>query len=119
MLNAHLFLVKWLGCQIVESNIPISPGIDTFSEAIMNKPHQDIWLSFGMGKHAGSVDLSDIDAASFASGSGTYDYLCRLYQVDRLQVRVRFSSVKLKDDWHPNDRSRLAIADLTGAEEHK
>lgn len=115
MLNVHLFFVKWLGCQIVESNIPISPPIDTFSNAIMNhKPHQNIWLSFGMSNRDGWVGASDIGAATFAGGSGTYDYLCRIYNVGKLEVRVRFSSIKLKDDWHPRDRNRLLIADLTG-----
>jgi hypothetical protein len=68
MLNVHLFFVKWLGCQIVESNIPISPPIDTFSKAIMtDKPHQNIWLAFGMSGRDGWVGSSDIGAATFAS----------------------------------------------------
>ncbi|WP_316184790.1 hypothetical protein [Bradyrhizobium sp. SZCCHNRI1003] len=118
MLNVHLFFVKWLGCQIVESNIPINPPIDTFSKAIMNgTPHQNIWLAFGVSGRDGWVGSSDVGAATFASTPGTYDYLCRIYEVGRLHVRVRFSGVKLKDDWHPRDRNRFIIADLTG--EHK
>jgi hypothetical protein len=115
MLNMHLFFVKWLGCQIVESNIPISPPIDTFSEAIMNhNPHKNIWLSFGMSNRDGWVGSSDVGAAAFTSGSGAFDYLCRIYDVGKLEVRVRFSSVKLKDDWHPRERNRFIISDLTG-----
>jgi hypothetical protein len=115
MLGVHLFFVKWLGCQVVESNIAISPPIDTFSKAIMtNKPHQNIWLAFGMSNRDGWVGSSDIGAATFASGSGTYDYLCRIYNVGKLEVRVRFSSVKLKDDWHPREPNRFIITDLTG-----
>jgi hypothetical protein len=117
MLHMHLFFVKWLGCQIVESNIAISPPIGTFSEAIMkNKPHQNIWLAFGMSNRDGWVGASNIDAATFASNSG-HDYLCRIYAAGKLEVRVRFSSVKLGDDWHPQDPNRFIIADLTG--EHK
>ena len=115
MLNVHLFFVKWLGCQIVESNIPITPPIASFSKAIMNhEPHQNIWLSFGMSHRAGWVGASDVGSATFASTAGTYDYLCRIYNVDKLEVRVRFSGVKLKDDWHPRDRKRFTITDLTG-----
>jgi hypothetical protein len=47
MLNAHLFFVKWFGCQIIEANLPIDPPIDTFSQALMNRtPHPNIWLAF-------------------------------------------------------------------------
>lgn len=118
LLNVHLFFVKWLGCQIVESNIPISPSIDTFSNAIMNhKSHPNIWLSFGMSNRDGWVGSSDIGAANFAGAPGTYDYLCRIYNVGKLEVRVRFSNIRLKGDWHPQDRNRFFIADLT--DEHQ
>jgi len=115
MLNVHLFFVKWLGCRIVESNIPISPPIASFSEAIVNqRPHPNIWLSFGMSDRAGWVGASDVSAATFTGSPSTHDYLCRIYYVDKLEVRVRLSGVKLKDDWHPRDRNRFTIADLTG-----
>jgi hypothetical protein len=118
MLNLHLYFVKWLGCQIVESKIPISPTIDTFSSTIMNqKPHPNIWLAFGISGRDESLSSSDIGAATFGKQPRAYDYLCRIYTVDRLEVRVRFSRVKLKDDWHPSDRNRFKIANLTG--DHK
>jgi hypothetical protein len=51
MRNVHLFFVKWLGCEIVESRIPIQPPIETLSEAIMDgKPHPNIWLAFGVAQ---------------------------------------------------------------------
>jgi hypothetical protein len=118
MLNVHLFFVKWLGCQIVESNIQIRPSIATFAKAIMDqKPHPNIWLAFGMSHRAGWVGASDVGAATFGSTPGAHDYLCRIYYVDKLEVRVRFSGVEINDDWHPRDRNRFTITDLTG--EHK
>ena len=52
MLNVHLFFVKWLGCEIVESSIPIEPAIKTFSQAIMaGRPHPNVWLAFGVTQH--------------------------------------------------------------------
>jgi hypothetical protein len=111
MRNVHLWFVKWLGCQIVETDIPIYPGIDIFSRSIMQeKSHPNIWLAFGCAEGK-SVGVSDIDAASFNSQNG-YDYICRFYYVGTLAVRVRFSTVKLKDDWHPSNRNRLVITDF-------
>jgi hypothetical protein len=110
MRDMHLFFLKWLGCQIVETSIPIVPGIDTFGAAIMaGKPHKNIWLSFGLAG-GGSVAASDLDAANF-TGTGAFDYLARFYIVDDIAVRVRFSSVKLPDDWHPQNGNRFLIAD--------
>jgi hypothetical protein len=112
MLNAHLFFVKWLGCQIVESSIPISPGVDTFAHAIMEgKAHPNIWIAFGR-TDGGWVGASDLDVASFGSGDKSNDYVCRFYCVDSLAVRVRFSSVKLKEDWHPKVPNRFTICDF-------
>lgn len=115
MLNVHLFFVKWLGCQIVETKVPIRPPIETFSAAIMDgKPHPNIWLAFGV--HSRPIDYvgaSNLDCAS-SDGDAKFDYLCRIYDVGRLSVRVRLSSVKLRDDWHPNSRNRFVIADLLG-----
>ena len=115
MLNVHLFFVKWLGCEIVESCIPIDPPIETFSRAIMNgKPHPNVWLAFGvMPRGKDWVGATDLDKHSFNSAVG-YDYLCRLYDVGLLSVRVRLSSpsLKLKDDWHPTFTNRFVIADL-------
>jgi hypothetical protein len=117
MLNVHLFFVKWLGCQIIESGIPIEPPIETFSRAIMGgKPHLNIWLAFGVVPHSDDwVGASNLDCASFSSGE-SYDYLCRFYEVGELSVRVRFSSAKLKDDWHPDLCNRFVVADLVGPE---
>lgn len=112
MLGVHLFFVKWLGSQIVETGITVRPPIATFSTAIMReRAHPNIWLSFGCMGSGGSVMASDLDAASFTPGQG-FDYLARFYTVDRLAVRVRFSSVRLPDDWHPKDGNRLAIRDF-------
>jgi len=116
MLNVHLFFVKWLGCEIVESNIPIVPPIETLSQAIMNgKPHPNLWLAFGVEQRGEDwVGASHVDVASFNSGTG-YDYLCRFYEVGALSVRVRLSSLQLKDDWHPAFTDRFVIANLVGA----
>ena len=116
MRNVHLFFVKWLGCEIVESCIPIQPPIETLSEAIMDgKPHPNIWLAFGVAQRdADWVGASVIDAKSF-SGGAKHDYLCRIYEVGMLSVRVRLSGIKLKDDWHPSLSNRLLITDLEGA----
>ena len=116
MRNVHLFFVKWLGCEIVESCIPIQPPIETLSEAIMDgKPHPNIWLAFGVAqRNADWVGASVIDAKSF-SGGAKHDYLCRIYEVGMLSVRVRLSGIKLKDDWHPSLSNRFLITDLEGA----
>jgi hypothetical protein len=116
MRNVHLFFVKWLGCAIVESCIPIQPPIETLSEAIMDgKPHSNIWLAFGVAQGDSDwVGASVIDAASF-NGRAKHDYLCRIYQVGMLSVRVRLSGIKLKDDWHPCLGNRFLITDLEGA----
>ncbi|TDX64827.1 hypothetical protein EDE12_104117 [Methylosinus sp. sav-2] len=113
MLNVHLFFVKWLGCEIVESSIPIAPSIETLSQAIMSgRPHPNVWLAFGVAQRGKDwVGASVVDAASFNGGTG-YDYLCRLYEVGALSVRVRLSSLKLKDDWHPTFTNRFVIANL-------
>jgi hypothetical protein len=75
MRNVHLFFAKWLGCEIVESNIPVSPGIDTAAQAIIQgKPHPNIWLAFAAADKAGWVGASQVGAASFAT-TGAYDYL--------------------------------------------
>ncbi len=109
MRNVHLYFVKWLGCQLVESDIPISPGIDTLAHAIMKgKSHPNIWLAFGVSNRSGFVQTSDVGVAAFASRSG-YDYVCRIYHVDALEIRVRFSTVKLKPDWHPSHSNRFTI----------
>lgn len=116
LLNMHLFFVKWLGCQIVESSIPISQGIDVFAAAIMKqKMHPNVWLAFGVSKNIASVGSSNIDAATLQSAQGSYDYLCRFYHVGNLDVRVRFSDIRLKDDWRPGNSSRFVIGNLTGA----
>ena len=110
MLNVHLFFVKWLGCQIVETGIPITPAIGTFGAAIIaGKPHKNIWLSFGLAG-GGSVAASDLNGASF-TGTGAFDYLARFYIVDDIAVRVRLSGVKLPNDWHPQHGNRILIAD--------
>jgi hypothetical protein len=58
MRNVHLFFAKWLGCEIVESNIPVSPGIDTIAQAIIQgKPHPNIWLAFAAYPAAPLDDL--------------------------------------------------------------
>jgi hypothetical protein len=116
MRNVHLFFVKWLGCEIVESSIPIQPPIETLSQAIMDrKPHPNLWLAFGVAERkADWVGASNVGASSFNSGT-KYDYLCRFYEVGALSVRVRLSSIKLKDDWHPSLSNRFLIADLNGA----
>jgi hypothetical protein len=116
MWNVHLFFVKWLGCEIVESRIPIQPPIETLSEAIMDgKPHPNIWLAFGVAQRdADWVGASFVDAASF-NGGANHDYLCRIYEVGTLSVRVRLSGIKLKDDWHPFLSNRFLITDLEGA----
>jgi hypothetical protein len=109
MLNVHLFFAKWLGCEIVESAIAVSPGIDTIARAIMHrKAHPNIWLAFAAASQKDWVGASQIGAASFVT-MGAYDYLCRMYHVDALEVRVRFSSVKLKPDWHPSHTNRFRI----------
>jgi hypothetical protein len=110
MRNVHLFFVKWLGCEIVESRIPIQPSIETLSEAIMDgKPHPNIWLAFGVAvRDADWVAASVVDAHSF-SGGANHDYLCRIYEVGTLSVRVRLSGIKLKDDWHPSLSNRFLI----------
>jgi len=109
MLNVHLFFAKGLGCEIVESNIPVSPGIDTIAQAIMlGKPHPNICLAFSVSNRGGWVGATHLDAATFATG-GAYDYLCRVHHVDALEVRVRFSTVKLKPDWHPSHGNRFRI----------
>lgn len=116
MLNVHLFFVKWLGCQIVETSIPIEPRIETLSRAIMNgKSHPNIWLAFGvMQRGEDWVGASTVDVHSF-NGGARYDYVCRFYDVGALSVRVRLSGAKLKDDWHPTFTNRFVIADLVGA----
>jgi hypothetical protein len=116
MRNVHLFFVKWLGCEIVESSIPIQPPIETLSQAIRDgKPHPNIWLAFGVAQRdVDWVGASAVDAASFNGGT-RYDYLCRFYEVGTLSVRVRLSKLKLRDDWHPSLSNRFLIADLEGA----
>jgi hypothetical protein len=111
MLGVHLFFVKWLGCQIVETSIPIKPGIDTFAATIMaGKSHKNIWLSFGCAR-GGWVGASKVGAAALTGGD-SFDYLARFYCVDKLAVRVRFSTIKLPDDWHPDLSNRLVIQDF-------
>jgi hypothetical protein len=39
------------------------------------------------------------------------DYLARFYIADDIAARVRFSGVRLTDDWHPQNGNRLLIAD--------
>ena len=110
MKDVHLFFVKWLGCQIVEANIPIEPNLCTFGAAIMaDKPHKNVWLSFGLAG-GGSVAASNLDAANFGAADA-FDYLAQFYIVDDIAVRVRLSEVKLSDDWHPRDGNRFRIAD--------
>lgn len=110
MKNAHLFFVKWLGCQIVKAHIPTEPKLSTFSAAIMaDKPHKNVWLSFGLAG-GGSVAASNLDAANFRAANA-FDYLAQFYIVDDIAVRVRLSEVKLPDDWHPRDGNRFRIAD--------
>jgi hypothetical protein len=113
MLGVHLFFVKWLGCEIVEAGIPIRPPLATLSNAIMaGKAHPNIWLSFRCkGRDGTPILASDIDATSITQGEG-YDYLAQFYCVDNLAIRIRFSSVRLPDDWHPKDRNRLVIGGL-------
>ena len=115
MLGVHLFFVKWLGCQIVEAGIAIRPPIETFSQAIMTgRAHPNLWLSFGCTEQAKGIIMvsgSEVDADSLTAGAG-FDYLARFYNVDRLAVRVRFSSVRLPNDWHPQDRNRFVIQDF-------
>lgn len=41
--------------------------------------------------------------------AGGYDHLCRIYHVDALEVRVRYSSVQLKPDWHPSHTNCFRI----------
>jgi len=109
MLSVHLFFAKVLGCEIVESKISISPGIDTIAEAIMQgKAHPNIWLAFSTSNRSGWVGATHLDAAAFQT-AGAYDYLCRIYHVDALEIRVRFSTVKLKPDWHPSHTHRFRI----------
>jgi hypothetical protein len=110
MLGVHLFFVKWLGCQIVEAGIPIRPPLATLSDAIMaGRAHPKIWLSFRCrGRDEPPILASDVHAASLTPGQG-YDYLARFYCVDNLAVLVRFSSVRLPDDWHPQDGNRLVV----------
>jgi hypothetical protein len=116
MQSVHLFFVKWLGCQIVETNIPTDPPIETFSRSIINgTSHPNIWLAFGVEpRRPDWVGASDVSAASFASVTSKYDCVCRLYEVGPLTVRVRLSTIKLKDDWHPGVSNRFVIADLEG-----
>jgi hypothetical protein len=116
MIGVHLFFVKWLGCEIVESRIPIEPRIETLSKAIMDgKPHPNIWLAFGVERRdADWIAASVIDAASY-NGGVSFNYLCRIYEVGTLSVRVRLSGIKLKDDWHPSLSKRLLIADLSNS----
>ena len=110
MLNVHLFFAKTLGCEIVENGITVTPGIDTIAQAIMQgKPHPNLWLAFSAAKRGGWVGATHLDAARFAPAAGGYDYLCRIYHVDALEVRVRYSSVQLKPDWHPNHTNRFRI----------
>ena len=110
MLNMHLYFVKWLGCQIVEQAIPISPGIDTMARAILSqRAHPGIWLAFFVSGRRGVVGATKTGAARFRCEPGKFDYLCRIYSVDALDVRVRFSTVKLTDDWHPSGRNRVVI----------
>jgi hypothetical protein len=113
MLRVHLFFVKWLGCAIVEAGILIRPPLATLSNAIMTgKAHPNIWLSFKCkGRDGPPILASDIDAASVTPGEG-FDYLVQFYCVDNLAVRVRFSSVRLPDDWHPKDPNRFVMGDF-------
>jgi hypothetical protein len=114
MLGVHLFFAKWLGCQIVETKIPIRPPVATLAEAIMmTEAHTNLWLAFGCMGPGGSVSASNIDAVSFTPGQG-FDYLARFYHVDRVAVRLRFSSIRLPDDWHPQDGNRIVIRDFEG-----
>lgn len=112
MLGVQLFFVKWLGCQIVEAGIPTRPPLATFADAIMRgKAHQNIWLSFRCrGRNEPPILASDVHAASLTPEQG-YDDLAQFYCVDNLAVRVRFSEVRLPDDWHPRDGNRLVAHD--------
>jgi len=60
------------------------------------------------------IGASVVDAASF-NGGANHDYLCRIYEVGTISVRVRLSGIKLKDDWHPSLSNRFLITDLEGA----
>ena len=109
-LNVHLYFTKWLGCQIVEQSIPISPGIDTLAHAIRaQRAHAGIWLSFFKSGRDDTVGATKTGAARFQCEEGKLDYLCRVYTVGTVDVRVRFSTVKLKDDWHPRDGNQIVI----------
>jgi len=112
-LGVHLFFVKWLGCQIVEAGITIRPPLATLSSAIMTgKVHPNIWLSFRCrGRDEPPILASDVHAASLRPGQG-YDYLAQFYCVDNFAVRVRFSDVRLPDDWHPQEGNRLVMRDF-------
>jgi hypothetical protein len=111
MLNVHLFFAKALGCEIVENGITVTPAIDTIAHAIMQgKPHPNLWLAFSAAKRGGWVGATHLDAARLApAAEGGYDYLCRIYHVDALEIRVRYSSVQLKPDWHPSHTNRFRI----------
>lgn len=115
MLNMHLFFVKWIGCQIFESSIPIEPPIETLSQAIMDgKSHPNIWLAFGVEhRFADWLSVSTLDCRWSSSGANC-EHLCRIYVVGALRVRVRFSSAKQNDDWHPHLGDVFVIADLVG-----
>jgi hypothetical protein len=113
MLNVHLYFVKWLGCRIVDAGIAVEPPIATFSRAIMDrKPHPNVWLAFAVAsRQADWVAATDLDFASFRGGTKN-EYVCSIYDVGRLSVRVRLSGVKLKDDWHPTLCNRFVIFGL-------
>jgi hypothetical protein len=110
-----MFFVKWLGCEIFESNILTEPGIETFSQAIMNgKPHPNLWLAFGVIDR-GEDWVGATAVHALGAGGTRHDYLCRFYDVGALSVRVRLSELKINDDWHPSLTNRFVIADLVGA----
>jgi hypothetical protein len=109
MLDMHLFFAKVLGCEIVENNISVTPALDTITQAIMQgKPHPNIWLAFCYTNRGGWVGATPLGAMT-PTPHGAHDYLCRIYHVDALEIRVRFSSVKLIPDWHPSQSNRFRI----------
>ena len=101
MLEVHLYFVKYFGCCIVDSTIPID--IVPFREAIIHKkPHPNLYLTFGLSKtdtQPTSAGRSNLDTNS-TNGECVLAQL--RYAVGAVSVMVTYSAPdhKPRNGWH-------------------
>lgn len=118
MRDVHLYIVKLLGCMVMDGNVS-SIDITTLANAILNnRPHPNVYAAFGPAPEgtenviAGASDL----AVNVINGRCTYAVW--IHHVDNLWVRIMFAAEGekrqgLDDAWHPHfGHKRLKMAEF-------